>query len=597
MAEPFYQRASPSLLALTPADPPPRRPVPNENWNVLYQHLESRIAAFYTWRLSWWEAQGEIARYELPYRWHAFITANTFDRGLRKDNLIVDETATIAGRVCAAGMMSGLTDPDRPWVSLGPAMPNIEIDQAGQQWLDDTADALRYLQAHSNFYESLAVAYEDLVFFGNGVTIDYEHDANGLHCVNYCAGEYFLGVGFDFSDLVLYAEFRLTVGQIVERFGIEKCPDEIRRMWAQKGGALENEFIIGHAIEPNFPVRGPAGQEVGVVKGGFTWREIFWLRGKAGDGPLSEAGFREIPFSNMGWHRVSNDPYYRGPGSDALGATIQLQLETARQAELIEKIARPSMAFDIQLQNQPTSTRPDGITWVNTATGKPLAYPIYEPPAAAVAPITENLVQIRQRIETIFYNPLFRAIEMLRQEVRGNVTATEIDALKAEQLMQLGPVIGRVYEAIRGRIRRQLAIMHRAGWIKPVPESLRRTPLKIDFISMLTMAQRAAATAAITRAWAFAENVNPLAPTAHLNLDPDESVREMATLLGVPARIVRAPAMVKKLQAQMAQQAQQAQAAQLAMAGVGAAKGLSETQIAPNNALGALVGGGQQGGA
>lgn len=589
--QPFYTRASPVLLAEAPADPgpEPRQPANDNGWPVLYQHLESRIAAFTTWRLSWWQHWGEIARYMLPRRYHAFITANTYDRGLRRDGLIVNETSTLAGQTCAAGLMSGLTDPDRPWLRLGPAIPGMELGRAGQMWYDDLTDRLRYVQQESNFYESLSVAYEDLVFFGNGVGVDYEDAENVMHSVNYCAGEYFLGAGYDFSDEVLYAEFRLTVAQVVERYGIEKCPDEVRNAWRQKGGALEGELVIGHAIEPNFAVLGQRGESVGVVPGGFAWREVFWLRGKPGVGPLSTAGFNERPQWNLAWNKVSNDPYARGPGSDALGATIQLQLEEARKAEAIEKVVRPPMGADPAMMNQPTSTRPDGITYVNTRDGKPGYYPLYEI-RPDIAAITGDIGKVEERIGRIFFNNLFRMIESLRGQVHGQVTATEIDALKAEQLMQLGPVIGRVLGSIRQRIQRQLRIMARYGLIPRKPQSLARVPLKIEFISMLTQAQRAASTAAIERAFAFTQSIAPVYPAARYNLDANEAVREYSELHGVPARIIRAPAAVKQLQEAEEKEKAAAQLGQVAAAGVEGAKALGNANITSNTALGALVG-------
>lgn len=570
------------------------RETPDADWPLVYQHLEARIAAFATWRLSWWSHWAEIARYMLPRRYHAFIAANTFDRGLRRDGLIIDETATLAGQVCAAGMMSGLTDPDRPWLKLGPPVPGMDLDRAAQMWFDDLTDRLRYIQAESNFYDSLSQGYEDMVFFGDGVVVDYESAEDILHCANYCAGEYFLGAGHDFSDEVLYAEFRLTVAQLVERYGLDKCPDEIKRSWAQKGGALESEWVVGHAIEPNFAIRVSNNREAGVFPGGFTWREIYWLRGKPGTGALSIAGFHEKPFAVMRWNTVSNDPYARGPGSDALGATIQLQLETARKAEAIEKVVRPPMGADASLLNQPTSTRPDGVTYVNTANGKPSFYPLYEI-RPDIAAISADIGLIQERIGRIFFNNLFRMMEGLRDKTRGAVTATEIDALKAEQLMQLGPVIGRVLnEGIRPRIKRQLSILARMGGVPRIPDSLRGIVtldnLKIEFISMLTTAQRAASTAAIERSFAFAQSIAPVYPSARFNLDPDEAVREFAELHGVPARVIRDPQAVKKLQEAEAQ-AQQAQAmAQTAMAGVQGAQTLSQANLSGQNALGALLG-------
>lgn len=587
---PYYTRASPTLLAGTAPDPRVKPPdaLARRDWARLYSHVESRFQALYTWRVPWWTTWGQIARYMLPRRYYAFVEANLYNHGLRQDFAIVDRTGTLCGEVCAAGLMAGLTDPDRDWAKLGPAIPDFEPDQAGKNWYEDVTERYNYVLTHSNFYDAQAQHYEDLVFFGTAPVIDYEDADEIIHCFTPCAGEYLLGSSFDFSDETLYREFRLTVSQIVEMFGAENCPEDILKMWRQKGGALEYESVIGHAIEPNYAIEGDDGEAIGVVPGGFTWREVYWVRGKKDAKPLSMTGFREQPFAVSRWNTQANDAYGRGVGENMLADVIQLQLETRQKAESIEKVNRPPMGADVSLMNLPASTNPGKITYFNTANGEKKFFPLYEVKPDIPA-ISADIALIQERIARTAYNDIFRMMENLRQETRGQVTATEIDALKEEALMRMGPVIGRVYGALRTRVRRHLSIMSRRGLLPPRPPSLQGVPTKIDFVSMLTAAQKATSTAAIARSVQFAGSVSGVYPEARFVIDPEAAIREFNDGVGATSRILRAPAKVKQLVAQEAQQNAAAQALQQTQAGAQAAQALSKTSLAPGNALSALV--------
>ena len=592
-ATPHYYAASPTLLAQEPVrldESAFRRPV-DRGWPALYTHLEARLAAMRTWRLSWWHHFSEIARYQLPRRWLPYVTANTNDRGIRRDHSIVDSTATLDGETCAGGMMTVICPPDRPWLQIGPAVKGIELDRAGRMYFDDWTERLRFLHANTNFYDSQAQVFEDDVFFGTGVVIDYEDGDEVLACRNPAAGEYYLAAGADLNSQSLYLEERRTVSQIVEMFGLKACPEKIRELWAQKGAALEVEFVVGCAIEPNFAVEGPGGKPVGKVPGGFAFREIYWLIGEGqATGPLSMTGFHDKPFSAMLWHKLSNDPYGRGPGSTALGDTIQLQLEQRQKSEALEKMVKPPMGADPALKSEPASQRPGSITYYDTSTGKKGYHPLYEV-KPNIEGITADILDIRNRIGRAFHAKLFRMIEEL-VNVRRDVTATEIDALTLERLMQLGPVIGRMYkEGLRSRIHRQMAIMERRGLAPRKPPSLQNVPVEPEFISLLTMAQRSSATSSIERTYAFASQleVGGFAGSKDV-LRGDDGVRKYAELKGLDASLVNSPEDVRRVRDEQNRQAQLAALAQDAGALVQGAKVLSETDLGSQNALTAALG-------
>jgi Bacteriophage head to tail connecting protein len=593
--DPFYTRGGPTLLSQTEADPraDSNRPTQREQqeWAVWHQHCESRRSALYNWRLPHWTTWQEIARFERPERSYAFIVPNVYEQGRRKDQRIVDRTATLCGEVCAAGLMAALTDPDRDWCVLGPGIPGLELDQAGQQWYEDLSERYNYVLTHSNFYDAQAQHYDDLVFFGTAPIIDYPDEKEIIHCFTPCAGEFMLGAGFDFSDEVLERDFRLTVSQMVEMFGLANCPPDIQQMWRNKGGALEYESVISHLIEPNFPIHSDSG-DVGVIPGGFTWREVYWVQGKKDARPLEKTGFFEQPFAVSRWNTQANDPYGRGVGEYMLGDTIGLQLATRQQATAIQKVLDPPMGADVSLQNLPTSTNPGKITYFNTGNGAMKKFePLYEIKPDIPA-ITAYIASLQERIARTAYNDIFRMMENLRNETKGEVTATEIDALKEEALMRMGPVIGRIYGSLRTRVKRHLTIMARRGLIPPKPASLRGVPLKIEFISMLTAAQKATSTQAIARLAQYVGSVSGVWPEAKFVFNAQDSVREFGAGVGATTKVINSPSQTKKLMAAAAQQAQAAAALQQTVAGSAAAGNLAKTSLAPGNALSALVGGG-----
>src|SRR5579884_648776 len=566
-----YERGGPTLLAAEPAlAPRARAQRPDPAWADLSAHLETRLASLRSWRNSWWEHWALLARYILPRRYHFIIAPNTMNRGFAINRDIVDTTGTLAMRVCAAGLMSGLTSPNRRWFRLTPAIPNYPLDRAGQLWFEEIEERLRFVQAESNFYDSLAQMYEDLVVFGTAPVIDYEDEEDILRCYNPCAGEYFLAAGFQFREESFYREFTLTTAQIVEMFGLENCGPDIQALWGAKGGGSSQ-----------------------ALRGEWTYREAYWLRGDPGIRPLSLRGFHEQPFVAPRWSTVSNDPYGRSPGMDALPDIMRLQLETRRKAEAIEKQVRPPLLADASLRNEPASSLPGNITYVPTLTPQTGMRPVFEV-QPNIAGMVEDIKEIQQRIRGAFYNDVFMMISQL-DTVR---TATEIDARREEKLTQLGPVVERLQnECLSPRIRRHLAIMQRRGLLPPPPPSLRGVPVQIEYVSMLAMAQRAAETAAIERTLALAGNLYAAHPEVMDNFDIDAVIRLYSDDLSVPAKIFVAREQMQRVRQQRAQQQQAAAAAQTAMAATVAAKNLGTTPVGGQNALGALIGNAPQGNA
>jgi hypothetical protein len=354
-------------------------------------------------------------------------------------------------------------------------------------------------------------------------------------------------------------------------------------------------MTVAHAIEPNFDVADQKGGSVAVVAGGFPIREVYWLRGQKTEKELSRRGFHEAPFAAARWATKANDPYGRGPAMKALGDAKQLQRETIRKEEFLEKGVRPPMVGGVAMKNEPASIQPGHVTYAITADGREGFKPAFEVNAQWMAPITEDVKDIRARIDRSMYVDVFMAISRMEGvQPRNELELTKRDL---ERLQQIGPFI-EIFETevADPLIQRALRIMERRGLLRPKPPSLRNVPLKISYHSMLKQAQVAAETASMERTFQVAGNLSAAAKAAGRpdpidNLNLDRSLRIYGDKTSFPADCWFTEGEVAQQRAARTQAMQQRQAMQATLPAVTAAKTLSETQVGGGqSALGAILG-------
>lgn len=598
-----YEDMGPALLAEQPVVEDPKADAEHDakNWTATFNHLEGRLAGLRTWRWSWWTHWSQLAEYILPRRYHWLVTANRMTRGMPINNTIVDSTATLAMQICASGLWTGLTSPSRPWFKLDIGLPWVQLDPDGKEWLEDTEQRIYTVLGQSNFYNIMAQAFQDVATFGTAPVIIYEDHEDAIRCYLPSAGEYYLDVGSRLSVDVLYREFTLNVSQLIEMFKVENCPADVTSLWRVGGASLQNEFVVAHSIEPNFEIAGGDSREgISVVPGSFTFREVYWLRGIRASKPLSCKGFHERPFMAARWSVISNDAYGRGPGMDALPDTKQLQLETRRKAEFIDKLVRPPMIGDPELKNEPSSIISGNITYVSTANGKKGFMPAFEVAPQALTPMVEDIKEVQERIGRCFFVDIFMAISRMEGvQPRNELELTKRDL---ERLQVLGPFISMFETEFAGpAIHRILAIMERRGMLKPMPQSMKGIPLKINYTSIMKLAQSSAESVSMKDFMATAGGISSAAKAAALpdplrTVDWDKALRRFGEITNFPSDLFFTDTEVKQHDAEKAQMARQAAMQQQAMAGVTAAKTLSETSTGGGTALGALMGQGGPGG-
>lgn len=535
------------------------------------KQVKSALAAMQSDRLPFWNLWRELADYYLPKR-YTWLQSDA-ERRVRnaKNPYILDGTGTLAVRVLASGMMNGVTSPSRPWFKLRISGFDDDADVEARQWLDEVERRMMLVFAESNFYNSLAVLYLDLVVFGSAAMLIYEDDTSVIRCYNPNLGEYYFAQSDRQVVNTFAREFTYSVRQVVDWFGIENVSQTVKDAYKGNGEKMMNKVDLVHVIEPN------TDGKSGIMKS-FKYREYYYEKATNEEGlVLAERGFHEIPGVFPRWELSGNDSYGTSPAMDALGDVIQLQHETKKKAQGLDKMVSPPILADIQLQNRPVATLPNGVTFVtglgnSNTTGVRAAYQVQIP----IQELTADIREVQGRIRETFHNDLFKMISQL-ETVRS---ATEIDARKEEKLVLLGPVLERFEnEALDPGINRIFNIMQRTGLIPDAPDSITGRDIEIQYVSILSIAARSLSVVPTERWLQLIGGITPLYPKA-INIPNFENlIRDYGTALGVSARAMNPTRVTEAMNKQQDQLAQQREAAAQGTALVDAGKNLSQTDV------------------
>lgn len=563
-----------------------RRVITQENLDqtALLVRCNQRLQALDQTRLSWWRTWRPLARWINPRLARFLETANENTRGRLHNRRIINSTALTASQRFSAGLLAGVASPARPWFKVRiVANDNAQQNPAVKAWLDEVTKRMLRVFAESNFYRALATMLEQIGVFGTGVMIMYEDFKDIIRCVPIATGEYYSAVDHRLETTTLARKFAMTLEEIVGEFGLESLPDDLQQSY--RNGSLSQEQMIGHLIMPN-------DDRVWDAKGamGRPFVEVYWLLGANAGKALEVTGYHERPFMTGRWNVTGNDAYGHGPGDDALGDVIQLQITEKRKGQFIEKMVNPPVVADAVLEGKATSTTPGAVTFIPPGQNGVGFKSVYDMKPEGLSALKEDISETEQRIKTVFFEDLFLMISQMEGvQPRQNM---EIMERKEEKMLMLGPPLERLHdEVLRLCVKRLYAIMNRNKLLPPCPAQLHGKSIEIEFVSILAQAQKATALTAIERLFAFAGNIAGTKPEIMDKLDADEALEQYADILGAPSTIIVSADAVAKIRAARAKQAQVDAGVQTGTAGAMAAKNLSETNVGGGqNALQKITG-------
>ena len=545
-----------------------------------------RWGALQTERSTWMSRWRDITEYLLPFAGRYFTQDR--NRGDKSFNSIYDSTATRALRILAAGMMSGMTSPARPWFRLAVMDDDLMERQSVKLWFSRLEALMRTVFAKSNTYRSLHSMYEELGAFATAVNIIEPAFKSVIWNTSLTAGEYAIAVDSERRVDTMYREYEMTVAQIIEEFVYD---DQTKKFdWSRVTPAVKNLWDLGkgydswrpvlHVIEPRLIADRDTRTYLRALPANMPWRSCYLEMDMPDDGKvLRESGFEEAPLLGVRWHTRGRDIYGNGPAFEALGDIKQLQHEQLRKGQGIDYMTNPPIGIPGTAKGREIDRMPGGVSHLGAAGSNERSHNLFDV-KLDLNDLREDIVDVRRRINEAFYADLFLMIS--NDQRREPVTAREIAERHEEKLLMLGPVLERLHdEMLSPLITTTFMRIVRAGLLrgalKPPPE-LQGMDLQIEFVSTLAQAQKAVGLASVDRLLGtlalIAQGSQDL--SVWDNINKDEVVDKYADMLAVDPSLIVSSDQVAVVRADRAKQqaaAQQAAAApQLAMA----AKNLSQ---------------------
>lgn len=549
-----------------------------------------------TFRAHW----SDIAQYISPRRYRSFT--GDVNRGDKRNQKIINSSATLASRTLRSGMMSGVTSPARPWFKLTTDDPNISESGPVRSWLQIVTTRMQSAFLKSNLYNVLPITYGDMGTFGTGCFyVEETFDGDIFRCYPFPIGSYSIACNERGQVDTFYREFQMTVRQIVQKFGLQpngkiiwdNISTSVKNLW--ETNSKEAWIYIVHAIVPNsdwdpvkkgkeFKKYSSYYYELGV--GGNTSSTLSSTQVE--DKFLLKGGYDIFPVLAPRWEVSGEDVWGTNcPGMEALGDIKALQVGEKRVAQAVEKMINPPMQGPAKLQKSKVSTLPGDITYLDVTDSSQGLRSVYDT-KFEIEPMELKLRQTEQRISRCFYEDLFL---MLSQSDRRQITAREIDERHEEKLLALGPVLEQLnQDLLDPLIDIVFNIMLNKGLIPPAPEELQGKPLKVEYVSILAQAQKLVSIGGIDRFTGFMGNLLQVDPEVKDKLDLDQLTDIYAEITSIPEGIVRSDEVVTQIRTNRNQAHQQQQQMQNAQQMAMTAKDLSQVKVEGDSALTRLIG-------
>ncbi len=473
----------------------------------------------------------EAARWIAPWRGRFDAGAGFEDPDSRER--ILDATAGRALRVLASGLHSGLTSPARPWFRLKRGGDADVESGPERRWLDVVEQSLYGVLAGSNFYQAVHSLYTELALFGSACLYMESDPERHVRFACPTCGEFAWSCDAAGRVDTVARRMLMTPRQLESAFGEEVLSRDTKRLLREKPDA---PLEIMHLVAPRATRNPAASGRLHMPFASLVW-EV-----KGAERLLHEGGFEEFPFLCARWDVLGADIYGRSPGMEILPDVRMLQEMTRSRLLAVHKMVNPPMRVPAGFK-QRLSLIPGAVNYVNPHQPDGIG-PLYQisPDLQALARTVED---VRRAVREGFFNDLFM---MFTGEGRSNITATEIAERGEEKMLLLGPVIERHQtEILDPLLARAFGLASRAGLLPEAPLSMRGGELKVEYVSSLAQAQRRGGAEAVRRLTAEVSTLAAVAPGVLDKIDFEQAVDELASIAGVPARLVRSDAEVAAL--------------------------------------------------
>ncbi|KKN09732.1 hypothetical protein LCGC14_1043640 [marine sediment metagenome] len=488
-----------------------------------------------------WEIINQLV---VPFRGDFFRDITSEHAVTWRDNReIFDSTAIDAAHILASSIHGSLTSPAIRWFELAFRQLELNSMREPRAWLEMAAEKCFNALQDSNFNLEANETYLDLVTYGTSMIIEEVEERNGafqrLIFQSVPVEEMWFEQDWAGQAHRAYRRYMWTPVQIITKFGPNGVPQDILTKAATSQGMDVKERVV-MCIYPRedkrdadvsrilAPLERPYGMKYILHKDAY----------ELGD----EGGYYENPAFIPRWRKTSKSMWGHGPAMIALpdiltvNSLVELILKaTEKVVDPPTKVTERGLLSDLDLE-------PAGLTVVRTMD----SMEPYESKARFdVSQLQRE--ELQRSIRSIFF------VDQLELKESPAMTATEVQT--RYELMQrlLGPTLGRLQsDYLDPLVQRTFNILYRAGQFDEPPAVVFEGTGELDIIytGPLVRAQRADIAQGVTRWVASLAELGEIAPDVLDIPDWDSIAKELASLEGVPAKLMRSGTEVKKVRRQ-----------------------------------------------
>lgn len=556
----------------------------------LVARLRGALQSLKTERSGWERYWLDVKRYFSPGRGRQItgINSGEANAGWSDEHFRLNGEASRALDILASGIQSGLTSKSRQWFQLENPDPVIGSDHDVRVWYGEVQEVLENIFRASNIYSAFLDCYYEMAAFGQACISIQSHPSKVISARCHTCGTYYLSSNsLQEIDTVFYTEW-MTAEQMIERYGRDACGDAVVRLAERNIKDEKIEVVCCVTRRPEaygIPVRSPrlpvgschfvgGASRVGAVS--------------SAGGILKIGGFRSFPFFTPRWSTIDNDVYGWAPTRDIMGDVKMLQRMESDKLKGLGKIVSPPMRMPPSLERRGLNMERAAVNIVSEMSADAVA-PLYTV-GMEIQQLQQAIEMTKQSIKDGLYNGLFLALLM---QDNPQMTATEVNARQSEKLLMLGPVLERIhYELLDPLIVRVYQMAEEAGMIPPPPERLRGSETQIEYVSILSQAQKAVGVARIEQSLQFLGGLVQMAPEVRHLVDFYKLYKKYNRQIGVREDVFRSEEEYNKIVAQEQEAATQQQQVQNLEPLARSAEALSKID---NADVGSLLGGGVAG--
>lgn len=515
----------------------------NERDDELASELVREFEQIASKRGIWEKHWEEVALKVLPYYSTSFYSQGNTVPGQERSQEQYDVTANAALWKFAAAMESMLTPANNKWHKLRATNPDLMKIREVALWFDAVNDSMfKYRYSPNSAYQANQHdGYVSIGAFGTSALFVDEYKnpqqpgVKGLRYRNIHLGELFFACNFQGQVDKVYRRFKMTIRQMVQKWGIDKLPDSLKGRAKEKP---EDEVFVLHIVKPNTDFeRGRLDAKGKPFASYYVVRDTKTL--------MHVGGYRSFPYATARYITAPGELYGRSPAMNVLPSIKVLNEEKKTVLKQGHRAVDPVLLAHDDGILDGFSLKPGATNYgaVN-ADGRPLVHTL---PTGNMQIGKELMDDERQAINDAFLVTLFQILVETPQ-----MTATEVLERAREKGALLSPTMGRFQsESIGPMVQREFDLLLWQGLIPPPPQVLveAQGEYHVEYDAPLNRAMRSdeAAGTMRTMQWAAEIAAQTQDPSALDWFDVDVIIPELSDINAAPARFMRDPQAVAQL--------------------------------------------------